>query len=178
MTKYIAILRGINVGGKRRILMADLQSLFVELGFSNVKTYIQSGNVLFDYKENNTDFATLITATVKQNYGFDVPVIIRSEMEWKALAMSNPFLENKKEDINRLYVTLLSNTPKAKDIAMLQSTDYSPDCFEIKGNNIYGYSAGPFHKSKLSNNLFEKKLHSSATTRNWKTVLKILDLLD
>lgn len=178
MPKYIAILRGINVGGKRKIPMAGLRALFAELGFTKVKTYIQSGNVIFESEDNHAYLANETTKAIKLKFGFEVPVIIRTEEEWRSIAANNPYLKKKDIAFEHLYVTFLSQTPFPSDIESIKVLDFAPDGFKVIGKNIYGYSEGPFHKSKLSNNFFEKKLNTSASTRNWKTVLKILEMLN
>ena len=113
MTKYISILRGINVGGKRKILMADLRELYQSLGFENIITYIQSGNVIFDSKKKNAGsaFTKKIKAAIFEKYGFDVPVIIRSVEEIKNIIESNPYLKKEGVQIENLCVTFLSDVP-------------------------------------------------------------------
>lgn len=176
MPKYIAILRGINVGGKRKILMADLRLLFQELGYTDVQTYIQSGNVVFD-TEGNVKHAigSRVEKQILRAYGFDVPVIVRTAKEIKQAILQNPFL---KEGIaiERLYLTFLNEIPGNDKLELLDQYDYSPDRFEIMGNNVFGFSSGKYSDSKYTNNFFEKILKTSATTRNWKTVLKLLEM--
>ncbi len=178
MNKKIAILRGINVGGKRIILMADLKALFEELRFTDVQTYIQSGNVIFNSKEESTDIelSDKIEASILKRYGFDVPVIIRTVNELKEIVLANPFYQDKEFGIDGLYVTFLKNLPTAESIINIEAYDYSPDRFIIKEKEIFIFCAGKYHQSKLTNNFFENKLKVPATTRNWKTVLKLLEL--
>ena len=177
MTKFIALLRGINVGGKRKILMADLRKILNEYGFENVQTYIQSGNVVFDYADDCENCSTRISVVIKQKYGFEVPVIIRSAAEWGRIAANNPLLVNRAIASEQLYVTFLSHKPKESDINIAKQPNYAPDYFEVLEKNIYGYCEDKYHLSKYTNGFFEKKLHVKASTRNWKTVLKILELV-
>lgn len=178
MTQYIAILRGINVAGKRRILMDDLRKLFRDIGFTDVQTYIQSGNVIFNSKEeeNNLELAQCIEKSISERFGFEIPVITRTASEWDEMASSNPFIENGGTDIERLHVTLLKDTPNTDLQAKTNLQNCSPDKFEVKNRNVFIYCAGKYSASKLTNAFFEKNLKVPATTRNWKTVLEILKL--
>lgn len=178
MTKYISILRGINVGGKRKILMADLKELYQSLGFENVITYIQSGNVIFEAKEKEGSraFPKKIEEAILKEYGFEVPVIIRSVDEIKNIISINPFLKKEDVKIENLCVTFLSDIPNEENLQKINAYNYSPDLFQIIDNNAFIFVAGKYHQSKLTNNFFEKKLVVSATTRNWKTVKKLLEL--
>lgn len=107
MAKYISILRGINVGGNRKILMADLKTLFEKIGFWDVQTYIQSGNVIFNAKnvQTNTEIGEVIQLAISERYGFDVPVIIRTAEEMVVSIANNPFWKEKESDINWLHLT-------------------------------------------------------------------------
>lgn len=181
MTKYISILRGINVGGKRKILMADLKELYKSLGFENIISYIQSGNVIFESKKKNAnDVADTFTKKIKEaifeKYGFDVPVIIRSVEEIKSIVENHPFEEKEGVQIENLCLTFLSDIPSAENLEIINTYDYAPDLFQIIEDNVFLFIEGKYHKSKLTNNFFEKKLKVSATTRNWKTVNKLLEL--
>lgn len=178
MTKYISILRGINVGGHRKILMADLRELYQSLGFENIITYIQSGNVIFETnkKNHNKTFTKKIKEAIFEKYGFDVPVIIRSAEEIKNILETNPFAKKEGVDIKNLLLTFLEEIPDDDDLEKIKTFDFSPDEFQIIENNVFLFIEGSYHKSKLTNNFFEKKLKVSATTRNWKTVNKLLEL--
>ena len=113
MTRYISILRGINVGGKRKVLMKDLKSLYEKLGLSKVETYIQSGNVIFesDQKLSNANLELKIQQALAETYGFDVPVIVRTAEEWAESVVNNPFWKEKDADIDRLHLTFLKDLP-------------------------------------------------------------------
>ena len=178
MTKYIAILRGINVGGKRKILMADLKELFIEIGFADIQTYIQSGNIIFNTKrkDDNIELANKIEQSIAKNYDFKVPVIVRNVEELNEAISNNPFFE--KNDIERLHLTFLKEVPETEKLDKIKTYDYSPDKFEIKDKNVFVYCSGKYSDSKLTNKFFESKLKVLATTRNWKTVLKLLELLN
>lgn len=179
-------MRGINVGGKRKILMKDLKELYQNLSFLNVETYIQSGNVIFEtpFLDKNKISKQLKTA-IFEKYNFEVPVLIRTKEELINIHSSNPFLkvekrseEDKKNIINTLHLTFLEsiptveNTEKAKEIE-----SKTTDKFEIIENNIFIFYAEKYSTSKLTNNFFEKKLKTKATTRNWKTIEKLVELV-
>jgi len=176
MTKHISILRGINVGGKRKILMADLKSLYSKLGYKNVISYIQSGNVIFDAKEtDHQKIEAKIYKAINKAYGFEVPVVVRSVEEIKHAVANNPFAKNKTET-ESLHLTFLKEIPSTENLEKIATYDYSPDKFKIIDKDVFLICSGKYHKSKLTNNFFEKKLKVAATTRNWKTVNKLLEL--
>lgn len=174
MKIYISILRGINVSGQKKIIMTDLKLLYEELGFSDVVTYIQSGNVVFksSLKTTTTKMAKQIEDKIKENYGFDVPVIIRTQHELQNIIDRNPF---KNDEIESLYVTFLSNQPNTNYLEKLENVNYIPDKFEIIDKEIY-LSVNSYGNTKLSNNFFESKLKLTATTRNLKTIMKLIEL--
>lgn len=174
MQTYISILRGINVSGQKKMLMTDLAKLYEDLGFKDVVTYIQSGNVIFktDKKFTNVKLAKLIEDKIVATYNFQVPVIIRTLKELQDIVVINPFI---KEEIDSLYVTFLSNSPSAINLEKLDNVNFLPDKFEIIDKEIF-LSVSSYGNTKLSNNFFENKLKVTATTRNWKTVNKLLEL--
>lgn len=178
MTKYISILRGINVGGKRKILMADLKSLYESLGFKGITTYIQSGNVVFesDNNQGQKEIGLNIEQVIKTNYDFAVPVIVRTVQEFENIITNNPFLKNKEVDNERLHLTYLAEIPAPEKIKNLKKLDFQQEKFEIIGNNVFIYCTEKYSDSKLGNNFLEKKLKTTATTRNWKTVNKLYDI--
>ena len=177
INKRIAILRGINVGGKRKILMADLKKLFNELNYKSVTTYIQSGNVIFDTdnKTRNFEIEDRIEKSIKEYCGFDVPVIVRTEKELYQTIVNSPFVEN--AEIERLHLTFLKGKPDDEYLEKIREYDFAPDKFEIQENNVFVYCSGKYSDSKLTNKFFESKLKTQATTRNWKTVLKLSELI-
>ncbi len=178
MTKYIALLRGINVSGQKPIKMADLKSLFEDLKYKNVITYIQSGNVLFDSENSNSDtLANEIADKIKQQYGWDVPVISISSDYLKVVSENSPFINERNESTDRLYVTFLKDEPNAELAEKFKAFDNKPDEFVLKGKVLYGFVPVSYGNTKFSNNFIENKLKTTATTRNWKTVLKLLEMI-
>ena len=178
MTKYISILRGINVGGNRKILMKDLKVLFEKMGLSKVETYIQSGNVVFesDQKLSTADLEVKIQQAITETFGFDVPVIVRTADEWAKSIGNNPFGKENDADINRLHLTCLKDVPSAELLEKIKMFQFLPDRYEIIGKDVFIFCASGYGTSKLTNPFFESKLKVKATTRNWKTVMKLNEM--
>ena len=174
MKTYISILRGINVSGQKKIIMTDLKALYEDLGFEDVITYIQSGNVVFKSSKKMTDtkLAKMIEERIVEKYDFQVPVIIRTLDELKRATEINPY---KNDNIDGLYITFLSNAPNSINLEKLDNINFLPDQFEIIGKEIY-LNCVSYGNTKLSNNFFESKLKVIATTRNIKTVHKLIEL--
>ena len=182
MQKYISILRGINVGGKRKILMKDLKEIYQNLGFSDVETYIQSGNVIFNSDNlDKKEISQKLEKAIFEKYNFEVPIIIRTKEELINIQSSNPFVKNKEEKqelINNLHLTFLEEIPTTENIGKAKEIESKTnDKFEIIENNIFVFCEGKYHTSKLTNNFFEKKLKTKATTRNWKTIEKLTKIM-
>ena len=175
MSKKIAILRGINVGGKRKILMKDLKILCEHLGLKEVQTYIQSGNVIFSSTIQNAEIEVMLEKAILEKFGFDVPVICRSSEELQVSIRKNPFYEED-IDIKQLHLTFLKEKPTNESLEKMSSFNFEPDQFIIEDKEVFISCAGKYHQSKLTNHFFEKKLNVGATTRNWKTVLKLQEL--
>ncbi|NQY68818.1 MAG: DUF1697 domain-containing protein [Flavobacteriales bacterium] len=169
---FVAILRGINVSGQKKILMADLRNILKKEGFSYIETYIQSGNIIFYSSEQNTlILEKKIQNSIFKAYQFEVPVIVLTKAELLNTDRNNPFLQNNPSiDIKLLHVTFLKEEPIEKNLTKLNSFNFSPDEFVISSKTIYVYCPGGYGKTKLSNTFFGKKLKVSTTTRNWKTV--------
>lgn len=168
MKTYISLLRGINVSGHKKIVMADLKKLYETLDFKNVTTYIQSGNVIFE-SATNKNLEQRIEKAISDTFTFEVPVIITTAAELKKIIENNPFIHEKNIDTEKLHVTFLAKEPKIGTI----TAHYEPDSFTIIGKAIYLYCPNGYGRTKLTNTFFEKKLDTQATTRNWKTVLKL-----
>jgi uncharacterized protein (DUF1697 family) len=178
MQTFISILRGINVSGQKKILMADLKALYESLHFKKVDTYIQSGYVVFksDSKLSDVQLAQKIEKAITAKYNFEVPVIIRSIEEWKKAISQNSFLKEKNIDLKKLHITFLSEVPSKENVERIKSNDFLPDQFIIKEKEIYLHIPESYGETKLSNNFFEKKLKTKATTRNWNTVNKLFEM--
>ncbi len=171
MQKYISILRGINVGGHKMIKMDVLRKMYEALDFSDIKTYIQSGNVIFACKKTNcTYLENKIAENIVKTFGFDVPVMVKEVQDIAIILQNNPFVKDRNEDEKALHVTFLSEIPDTEAVEKIKNATYDGDEFVIVEKTVYLYCVNSYHKTKLSNNFFEKKLNVTATTRNWKTV--------
>lgn len=177
MQTYIALLRGINVSGQKKIQMADLIKMFEDLGFTEVETYIQSGNVVF--RSDHTDrtgLISLIKEKIIKIFRFEVEVIIVTKEELINIRDNNPFLKDSSKDIDKFYITFISAKPTDERIENLKSFDYSPEEYILDDTIIYFYAANGYGRAKMNNNFFESKLKVFATTRNWKTVNELVDM--
>lgn len=175
MITYIALLRGINVGGKKKIKMAELRQQLAVLGFENIRTYIQSGNIAFETSLTDTKaLAQQIKANIFENYGFEVPTLVVPQSEIYDILKNNPFL-NDEIDIKLLHVTMLYDVPST-ELAEAIDFESENDKYRIVGKNVYLYFPNGYGRTKLTNNFFEQKLKTSATTRNWKTMKKLATL--
>jgi uncharacterized protein (DUF1697 family) len=172
------MLRGINVSGQKKILMPDLKAHYESLGFRNVITYIQSGNVIFstDTPITISDITEKIESEIFKRYAFDVPVIIRTDNEMKSVLEANPYLSTPGIISEKIYITFLEEKPQKADIEKINPLGFLPDKFRIIEREIYIDCAGGYGTTKLSNTFFENKLKVRATTRNWNTAKKLFEL--
>jgi uncharacterized protein (DUF1697 family) len=177
MTSYIAMLRGINVAGQKKIRMEDLKALFLEMNLASVRTYIQSGNVLFESEAADPVYlAGQIEEKLLAKYTFRVPVVIRTPGELRSAIASLPFLPIDTIDTGRLHVTFLATQPADELVRKLSELDFGHDRFKVVGRDVYLYIPAGYGETKLTNAFFEKKLGTTATTRNWNTVNKLVEL--
>lgn len=176
--KYISLLRGINVSGQKKIEMPELKALYESLQFENVVTYIQSGNVIFDSNDKNkSDIKKIIEDAIKKKYKFHVPVEIRTKREIENIIKNNPFAPvDLEKNGTKILVTFLNTKPDKTKVSNLLEYVVSPEKLIIKGKEVFLHCPDGYGKSKLSNNFIENKLDTEATTRNWKSVLKLLEL--
>ncbi|MET7302466.1 DUF1697 domain-containing protein [Embleya sp. NPDC005575] len=175
MTRYVALLRGVNVGGHRRVPMADLRRVLTELGYAEVKTLLQSGNAVFEAAEQPTaDLVAAIEAKLVGEFGFAVDVMVRSGAELRAVVAANPL---EVSDPVRFAVAFLS---PAADPAVLDAVDpdsYAPDLLRVGEHELYMYFPNGLGKARLSP-ILTRKLGDKATVRNWNTVTKLLAMVE
>jgi uncharacterized protein (DUF1697 family) len=177
MRIYIALLRGINVSGHKIIKMEILRKVLEELDFKNISTYIQSGNILFE--SDVIDVSILehqIADKIEEHFGFLVPVTIVTLEELKMIVEKNPFSNQKMEDPAQPYVAFLSESPTPAAIKVLGAIDFGNDRFINIDKTLYLFYANSAANTKLNNVVIENKLKLKATSRNWKTVHKLIDL--
>jgi len=165
------MLRGINVSGQKIVKMESLRASFEALGFSRVQTYVQSGNVIFEASKGLANsLSRKIREKISSDYGFSVPLILRTSGEMEKIVSDNPFLMEKEIDNSKLHVTFLTTFPDATVLRKLDTLNRGPDQFRINGREVYLHCPDGYGRTKLSNTAFEKLLSIDATTRNWKTV--------
>lgn len=177
MLTYIALLRGINVSGQKKIRMPDLRELFMALGYLNVVSYIQSGNVVFKYeKKDPCLLEEEIQIAIKDRFGFDVAVIVKTGEGWNDILEANPFKEMTIAEGNKMYYVLFKHTPEISLVEALKAEKYENEICTIIGDCGYLVCFIGMGKAKLNNNLLERKLKVSATTRNHRTMVKLLEI--
>ena len=173
---HVALLRGINVGGKNKLPMKDLAAIFSAAGCRDVQTYIQSGNVVCRASQTLAErIPALVAAAVWDRFGFRVPVVMRTADELRQVARENPFLRAG-VDTGTLHVMFLADLPDAAKVAALDPDRSPPDVFAVCGREIYLHCPGGLARTKLTNKHFDTKLATTSTVRNWKTVLTLLEL--
>lgn len=175
--KYIILLRGINVGGKKKLKMADLRAMLEAMNFTNVQTYIQSGNIIFEHEEMlNATLEERVKTQLMETFSYDVPVLVLRMGELLHIFNDNPFLTKRKEDIAKLHVTILKEKPDVERVKVVSEIEYKADEFEIINQLIYLFCPDGYGRTKFTNNFFESKLKVQATTRNWKTITKLVEM--
>jgi uncharacterized protein (DUF1697 family) len=171
MSTYISLLRGINVGAQKRLSMETLREIYNELGFDNIRTYVQSGNVIFESMEQNrSDLTDRIESQIEYTCGYHVEVFIRQADEIQRILTSNPFLTDRNEDPAKLHMTFYYQAPALPMLNKLTAPRGTTDEFALAEMAVYLFCPNGYGKSKLSNSFFERKLGILATTRNWNTV--------
>lgn len=178
MHTFVALLRGINVGGKTMIPMPELKSLFASLGLEDVTTYIQSGNVVFSSSSGDGQaLAAAIEEQIDETFGLGTTVLMRTPTELTEIAGSNPFL-GRETDLTKLHVVFLSGPPAADAVDELDPMRSPPDEFSVRGSEIYLHLPNGAGRSKLTIDYFEKRLGVRATARNWKTLINLIELTE
>lgn len=172
---YVALLRGINLGGRNRIAMADLRALVAALGHEDVQTYLQSGNVVFRSADRSAQARRALEARIARDLGLAVTVLLRTKNDLTKLVARNPFAESA-DEARALHVTFLADAPHAGRARKLDPAQWSPDEFRLSGREVYLHCPNGYGRSKLSNAFFEQRLGVAATTRNWKTVTSLAEL--
>jgi uncharacterized protein (DUF1697 family) len=174
---HLALLRGINVGGKNILPMNKLLDIFVEAGCTAVCTYIQSGNVIFNASPRTlTGLPERVTARVADEFGYRIPVIMQTSSLLRDVLDSNPFVTTGAQE-KALYVMFLAHTPAPGDIAKLDPDRSPGDAFIVDGRVVYLHLPGNVAKTKLTNVYFDTKLATTSTSRNWRTVTKLFELM-
>lgn len=182
MTIYISLLRGINVGGKNIIKMAELKRVFEGIGLREVQTYIQSGNILFKSNEGEEALRKIIEHEIEAAFGFPVTVVLRTAEELKKIISNCPFSREKiseaesVSDAESLYVSLMIHTLSQEKIDILRAYRSDTEEYQVVGREVFLLFRNSIRNSKLANNLH--KFDVAATVRNWKTINKLAALAE
>jgi uncharacterized protein (DUF1697 family) len=173
--RCIALLRGINVSGHKIVKMTDLKRAFESLSFENVRTYGQTGNVIFDCKRAETaELVTRVEEKIRETFGFSTKVIIRTQQRLEKIIDNNPLIGRADMALDKLYITFLRDTPDETVASNLDINSDDDEKFVVVGKEVYLYCPNGYARTKLNNTTFETKLKTVATTRNWKTINKLL----
>jgi uncharacterized protein (DUF1697 family) len=172
MTTYIALLRAVNVGGVK-VRMANLKPLFVDLGFEDVRTLLNSGNVVFRGKTTGTDLEKLLETEFAKRAGRPTEFFVRTAEEWNSIVDRNPMTDEARRDPSHLLVVVLKRAPTNRQVDALRGAIVGPEVVEADGKQAYIYYPAGVGQSKLTAKLIEKQLGSPGTGRNWNTVLKL-----
>src|SRR5690606_506303 len=173
MKTFIALLRGINVGGHKKVPMATLRELLAKDGLTNVQTYIQSGNVIFQSSKEAIELEKIINKIILDYFGFEVSVIVKTPEELQTILDDCPFQKDKKE---HSFFIMFNKIPDAELVADAQQISYENEETIIKKDALYFYCSIGYGKSKFNMNTFERKLKVIGTARNYNTMIKLLSL--
>ena len=174
----VALLRGINVGGKNKLPMADLVAIFREAGCDDVRTYIQSGNVVFRAGPALVgDIPSLISTSIMDQFGYRIPLVTRTASEFQRIVQANPFAEIGAE-ANKLHVLFLADLPDRARVEALDPNRSPGDEFAVLGREIYLHCPNGVARTKLTNAYFDSGLSTTSTSRNWRTVGKLLEMVN
>ncbi len=169
MTTFVSLFRGINVGGHQMIRMDALKELYASLGFKDIVTYIQSGNIVFTSED--ADLSQLPRLI------FHAKVMVRTSAEFRDIVDSNPFQNQPMKESKWVVVMFLAARPDSRAQEDLQKTYVGPEELCIIGQEMYIYYPNGIGRSKLSNTFLEKKLKTAGTGRNWNTILQLQKLI-
>jgi uncharacterized protein (DUF1697 family) len=176
MAKHLALLRAVNVGG-RKLPMAELRALCAELGWSEVETYIQSGNIAFAAKGNAAALETELEEAILKRFKLEVPVVVRSASQWSDLAESNPFVEAAEKEPNRVQLLISKRPPAADAPERLMDRAQDGETVRLAGGGLWFHYPEGVARSKLTPSLIDKTAGSPTTGRNWRTVLTLRGML-
>jgi len=174
MTIYIALLRGINVGGHKMVAMSDLRDLLTQLGFMDARSLLQSGNLVFRSDARvGVNLERLLEAEAEKRLDLRTDFVVRTAEEWKAIVARNPFRDEAERDPAHLLVMFLKDAPDVKNVEALQAAIMGPELVRAQGRQAYIVYPSGIGRSRLTSTLIEKKLGTRGTGRNWNTVLKL-----
>jgi uncharacterized protein (DUF1697 family) len=175
MAVHVAMLRGINLGSRRRVPMAELRTLLTEAGYEDVRTYVQSGNIVLRSRAKPAEVERALQTLIAERFGLEVPVIVRSRAQLAAVVKANP-LGDVAENPKRYQVSFLNGKPASDVIARLEERAAGDERVIVRGREIYAWHPDGVARSKLWNELAGTGLGVTATARNWTTVTTLLDM--
>jgi uncharacterized protein (DUF1697 family) len=175
MAKYVALLRGINVAGRAKVAMADLRQVFIDLGHTDVQTYVQSGNVVFASRGAAARLPEGLERRIAAELGVTTRVIVRNATQLARVVDDNPFARQG-ADPSTLHVTFLAGPAGPGAPTRLEVPGAAPEELFVAGTEIYLHCPNGYGRTKLNNAFIERRLDLAATTRNWRTVTKLLEL--
>ncbi|MDZ7267573.1 MAG: DUF1697 domain-containing protein [candidate division KSB1 bacterium] len=173
MKTYIILLRGVTPTGKNKVLMAPLRAALENAGLKDVKTYIQSGNIIATSGLSQSEVEKLVHEVINKHFGGDIVVLARTASQFRNILAHNPF---KKADTAKLYLTLLAVKPEGRLVKEFLAPGYSPDQVKVIGDVVYVLCATKYRDSKANNSFIERKLRVAATTRIYNTISKLVEL--
>ena len=174
MPTLISLLRGVNVSGHRRVSMADLKALYESLGYQTVRTYLQSGNVVFDAPGADAEkHARAIEKAIARDLGHEVGVVVKAARSFSKVAATNPFVGQAGFDDEFLHATFLIHPSKALSLEGLKLPLLGKEAAQLVGDVIFLYCPNGYGRTRINNSYFEKALRTGATTRNWRTVVAL-----
>ena len=175
MPTYVVLLRGINLGSKRRVAMADLRELLEGLGYDEVRTHLQSGNVVLRTAGSAAAVKKKVEAALATHCGFDVDVVVRTKAQLDKVIAQSPF-DGTATDGARYLVTFLDKAPGTTWLADLDPADYEPAQVEVRGSEVFLWLPTGVQASRLARVVGDTKLHGTATSRNWNVVTRLAEL--
>ncbi|HVA03590.1 MAG TPA: DUF1697 domain-containing protein [Acidimicrobiales bacterium] len=173
MASYIAMLRGINVGGRAKVSMADLRATFSDMGYGEVETYIQSGNVMFGASGSATKLQSTIEQGLEDRFGLGIKVVLRTRAQLEKAIVDNPLADGRRDDA-KLHVTFLGAAPASSLVSSLDTGGFLPDEFAVRGRDVYVHCPEGYGRTKLNNAFFERTFGVTATTRTVRTVTTLV----
>jgi uncharacterized protein (DUF1697 family) len=178
VTRHIALLRGINVGGRRPVDMAHLRALFAAMGFGDPRSLLRTGNMVFDCEAaGGATLERCVEAEAARRLRLDVDVLVRTAAQWRALIAANPYQDEAARDPAHLVAMCFKDPPRAAAVAALEKAIAGPEYLTVSGRNAYIMYPQGIGRSRLTHGLIERTLGTRGTGRNWNTVLKLGDML-
>lgn len=172
--RWVALLRGINLGARNRVAMADLRRVFEAAGCTDVATYIQSGNVVFSSRvRDHRALGRKLERAIADELGVETRVVVRTGDELREVIDANPF----GADTSQTHVAFLAEKPAAAAIRALEAEDVAPDELEVAGHDVFLRFPNGVQGARLSGALLERRLGVPGTVRNWRTVERLATLL-